>query len=49
MKTSFIVLSIFLSVTLNYYRALQKTQKSRLATEVKAEFTEVNEHFAEEA
>jgi len=31
------------------YRALLKTQKSRLATEAKAEFTEVNEHFAEEA
>ena len=26
-----------------------KIQKSRLATEAKAEFTDVNEHFAEEA
>jgi len=28
---------------------LLKIQKSRLATEAKAEFTDVNEHFAEEA
>ena len=26
-----------------------KTQKSRLATEAEAEFTDVNEHFAERA
>jgi hypothetical protein len=30
-------------------RVLLKTQKSRLATEAKAEFTVVNEHFAEGA
>jgi hypothetical protein len=35
-----------LTVTKRAYKESLKTQKSRLATEAKAEFTKVNEHFA---
>jgi menaquinone-dependent protoporphyrinogen IX oxidase len=34
---------------ITYLRVLLKIPKSRLATEVKAEFTDVNEHFTDGA
>jgi hypothetical protein len=48
-KISFLFLKNQQKIVRYGYRGLLKTPKSRLATEAKAEFTKVNEHFADGA